>query len=161
MTSTAPMLDRLEALRYRRIVKADRHDPAQFDLLADITGHAIPGDYAAFLRRHPDSGRFEIEGGVHVAMPDGRRLTVAILYAGSSIDDCDLFELRQEQQEEDGAFLPLGLLPIGEDADGDLYGLSLGPEGAGRVWHAGGDESALELVAESFAAFVGALRADA
>ena len=54
MTSTAPMLERLEALRYRRIVKADRHDPAQFDLLADITGHAIPEDYAAFLRRHPD-----------------------------------------------------------------------------------------------------------
>jgi hypothetical protein len=161
MTSTQPMLERLEALRYRRIVKADRHDPAQFDLLADITGHPVPADYAAFLHRHPDSGRFEIEGGVHVALAGSRRLSVAILYAGSSIDDCDLFELRQEQQEEDGSFLPLELLPIGEDADGDLYGLSLGPEGAGRVWHAGADAGELELVAESFSAFIDALRADA
>jgi hypothetical protein len=155
------MFERLEALRYRRIVKVDRHDPAQFDLLADVAGHAIPADFAAFLRRHPDSGRFEIEGGVHLSAPDGRTLSVAILYAGSSIDDCDLFELRQEQQEEDGSFLPLDLLPIGEDADGDLYGLALGPEGAGRVWHAGADEAGLVLVAESFSAFIAALRSDA
>src|SRR4051794_19162216 len=103
MTATAPLFERLEALRYRRIVKADRHDPAQFELLADITGHPIPADYTAFLHRHPDSGRFEIEGGVHVVAASGRRLSVAILYAGSSIDDCDLFELRQEQQEEQGS----------------------------------------------------------
>ena len=155
------MFERLEALRYRRIVRGDRHDPAQFDLLADITGQAIPADYAAFLRRHPDSGRFEIEGGVQVTSANGRSLAVAILYAGSSIDDCDLFELRQEQQEEQGAFLPLELLPIGEDADGDLYGLDLGPETPGRIWHAGVDGPGLELVATNFRVFIEALHAQA
>jgi hypothetical protein len=161
MTPMAPMFERLEALRYRRIVASDRHDPAQFDLLAEIAGRPVPPDYAAFLRRHPDSGRFEIAGGAHLPTADGRRLSVAILYAGCSIDDCDLFELRQEQQEEEGAFLPLELLPIGEDADGDLYGLGLGPGGAGRVWHAGDAPAGLELVAGSFADFIAALRADA
>jgi hypothetical protein len=162
MSATGAMFERLEALRYRRIVKADRHDPAQFDLLAEATGHPVPADYLEFLRRFPDSGRFEIEGGVHLATAEGRRVGVAILYAGSSIDDCDLFELRQEQQDEDGAFLPLRWLPIGEDGDGDLFGLDLAAEGAGGVWHAGDaqGEAGLVLVAHSFAAFIGALRGE-
>ena len=160
MAATTPMFERLEALRYQRIIASDRHDPAQFELLATIAGRPIPPDYAAFLRRHPDSGRFEIAGGAHLPTADGRRLSVGILYAGCSIDDCDLFELRQEQQEEDGSFLPLDLLPIGEDADGDLYGLALGPEGAGRVWHVCGMAEGMEPVAESFAAFIAALAVD-
>jgi hypothetical protein len=152
--------DKLEALHYRRIVKADRHDPAQFALLAELVGCPVPADYARFLRRHPDSGRFEVAGGVHLRTPEGRRLGVAVLYAGCSIDDCDLFELRQEQQREEGAFLPLDLLPIGEDTEGDLFGLGLGPEGIGKVWHVGHHEG-LRLVAETFTAFVEALQAGA
>jgi hypothetical protein len=159
------MFEKLEALRYRRIVKADRHDPAQFELLGEITGFAIPPDYAEFLRRYPDSGRFEVRGGACVRSRGlllagrGERLGVALLYAGCSIDDCDLFEIRQEQQRDAGDFVPLEFLPIGEDARGNEFCLALREDEAGRVFYLDQDEPTPVLVAESFSAFIDALEA--
>jgi hypothetical protein len=158
------MFEKLEALRLRRIVKADRHDPAQFELLAELTGFPVPSDYAAFLRRHPDSGRFEARGGVRVrptaALParDGP-LEVSLLYAGCSIDDCDLFEIRHEQQRDAGDFVPLDFLPIGEDSRGNAFCLALDSEQAGRVFFIDQDDPTPVLVADSFTAFVDALEA--
>ena len=159
------MFEKLEALRYRRVVKADRHDPAQFDLLGEVTGFPIPPEYAAFLRRYPDSGRFEVRGGVSVRargpMPAGRgdRLGVELLYAGCSIDDCDLFEIRHEQQRDAGDFVPLEYLPIGEDARGNEFCIALGGDGAGRVFYFDQDDPSPILVADGFTAFIDALEA--
>jgi hypothetical protein len=159
------MFEKLEALRYRRVVKGDRHDPAQFDLLGEMTGFSIPPDYAAFLRQYPDSGRFEVRGGVCVrprgptAAGRAGRLGVELLYAGCSIDDCDLFEIRQEQQRDAGDFVPLELLPIGEDARGNEFCIALGGEQPGLVFYLDQDDPSPVLVAEDFTAFIDALEA--
>jgi hypothetical protein len=158
------MFEKLEALRLRRIVKADHHDPAQFDLLAEVTGFPVPPEYAAFLRHYPDSGRFEAKGGVRVRpraalAARGGHLEVSLLYAGCSIDDCDLFEIRHEQQRDAGDFVPLDFLPIGEDTRGNAFCLALDGERAGCVFFIDQDDPTPVLVADSFAAFVESLEA--
>jgi hypothetical protein len=159
------MFEKLETLRYRRIVKDDRHDPVEFDLLAEITGFSIPADYATFQRRFPDSGRFELRGGVSVRprgpLPAGRgnRLGVELLYAGCSVDDCDLFEIRQEQHRDPGDFVPLDYLPIGEDARGNEFCLALAGEDTGCVFYLDQDDPVPILVADGFTAFIDALEA--
>src|SRR5262249_39588138 len=111
----------------------------------------------------PDSGRFELRGGVSVTargpVPTGRagRLRVELLYAGCSIDDCDLFEIRQEQQRDTGDFVPLDFLPIGEDARGHEFCIALAGADAGRVYFLDQDDPTPVLVADSFAAFIDAL----
>jgi SMI1-KNR4 cell-wall len=156
---------KLHDLTYQPYIASDSHDTAVFASLSKVAGYPIPKLYVDFLSEFPNTGVFEVEGGVVIkgieklsGNHDGWH-SITMLYAACS-----------DKQYDTGRPLydgdtPRYALLIGEDVFGNAFCLDLRPDTFGKVYfwdhEHSADETGLYLVAHDFVSFVNGLEIDA
>jgi hypothetical protein len=140
-------------------------EPAGEAAVADFEsriGHPLPDDYQQFLRMYnggkpkPSGFRFVLRRGHYSDS------VVNWLYAIGGMQGLDLEWNRDTFSHR----MPRDLLPIGEDPGGNQICLGIAGDVRGKIYfwdherEAGGDWSNVDLVADSFDAFLRGLTAD-
>jgi SMI1 / KNR4 family (SUKH-1) len=160
---------KLHDLAYHSYVDTDNYDPVVFASLSKLAGCPIPQEYMDFLCEFPDTGVFDVEGGVVIkgieklsGNHDGWH-SIAMLYAGCSDKQYDLMEITGRPLYDGDT--PRYALLIGDDVFGNAFCLDLHPDTFGKVYfwdhEHSADEAGLYLVAHDFVSFVNGLQIDA
>lgn len=152
---------RLSELQYAKFLDSDMHTPGDVEQALRELGRAVPGDYADFLRQHPDAGIFEQQvaciGSTPAPCAPERVYPITLLYGLCSNALYDLLQVRANQYE-----IPLDYLLIGEDVGGNQFALSLGEATFGKVYFLYAEEpieqgQGMYLLADDFLSFVASL----